>query len=778
MLVSIFKSVFETNTPYHKDILYVLDRIKKGNSKDKVKSIREGTGNKKTLPGVCFNGTFKKRDAASIIDYSGLIILDFDKFNSQNDAVEFKNNLREDSYVFSCWISPSGKGVKVLVKISSNDISGHFNALKNHFNSNNFDDSGKDVCRFCFESYDPELHINLNSDTFNILENDDLPISENNTVLPIVSDSLIIERLQKWFSKYSMTDGQRNTNIVKFAHALRDFGVDKVAALNHLNQYASETFDIKEITNIIEFAYKQSHKFKSKFFEDTQKKSEIKKQFSNGSTKTDIANNLDLPLSTVKAVAAEFINNITDFHSVNDKGKIQIDPYNFQIFLKQNNITRLYPNKESSSVLVKTSGAIIEDILTEQIKDFVLKYLLEKNEVKVFNYMALNTGLFNFSFLNMLNPIECNLKRDTNDSAFLYYQNCALKISKNSIEQIDYLDVDGHVWRNQIINRDYKKVIGTSVFSKFINFISGGNDTDRNSSFKSVIGYLLHSYKTSSNNRAIILLDEGDNENPNGGTGKGLFCAAISKIKNYASIDGKTFNPEKSFSYQTVSTSTQIMAFDDVSKDFDFERLFSLITEGITLEYKNKQAIKLSVQESPKIVISSNYTIRGEGGSHDRRKFEIELKNYFSSNYTPIDEFKHNFFDDWDIDEWLRFDNYMIDCLQYYLNNGLISYNHINLKTRKYKSNVSEYFLNWIETNPITFNERFKLEDLKNTYAKNSGSPIHFVPKTSTFANWVKAWCEHEGYNIERGNGGMGIIGSWWLISNKNTLKDYDDAPF
>ena len=157
-----------------------------------------------------------------------------------------------------------------------------------------------------------------------------------------------------------------------------------------------------------------------------------------------------------------------------------------------------------------------------------------------------------------------------------------------------------------------------------------GEDSERYNSFKSVIGYLLHSFKTSANNKAIIFNDEKISDNPNGGR-KGLFWNALAKMKRVASIDGKTFDFGKSFPYQTVSTDTQILVFDDVRKNFNFESLFSLITEGITLEYKGQDAIKLPVEHSPKLVITTNYTVGGVGGSHERRKFEVEMSGYFGS---------------------------------------------------------------------------------------------------------------------------------------------------
>jgi phage/plasmid-associated DNA primase len=144
-----------------------------------------------------------------------------------------------------------------------------------------------------------------------------------------------------------------------------------------------------------------------------------------------------------------------------------------------------------------------------------------------------------------------------------------------------------------------------------------------------------------------------------------------------------------------VSADTQILTFDDVRKRFDFERLFSIVTEGITLEKKNKDAIKIPFHKSPKIVITTNYAIKGSGNSFARRKWELEFKKYYSKDFTPYHEFGRMLFDDWDEDEWCRFDNYMIECLQLYLSNGLIESESVNLKERKFHAETCKEFADW-----------------------------------------------------------------------------------
>ena len=178
------------------------------------------------------------------------------------------------------------------------------------------------------------------------------------------------------------------------------------------------------------------------------------------------------------------------------------------------------------------------------------------------------------------------------------------------------------------------------------------------------IGYILHKFKDPANPRAVILTDEVISDNPEGGVGKGVFLKGLSKIKNTVTMDGKLFKPNKNFLYQRVTLATQIIALEDVLRDFPFEMMFSTITEGIEVERKNLQPIYIEFEDSPKLIITSNYIIKGQGASHERRRIEIELKQYYKPDFTPRDEFGHNLYDEWSADEWNLFDNFMMWCVQ------------------------------------------------------------------------------------------------------------------
>jgi hypothetical protein len=266
---------------------------------------------------------------------------------------------------------------------------------------------------------------------------------------------------------------------------------------------------------------------------------------------------------------------------------------------------------------------------------------------------------------------------------------------------------------------------------------------------------------------AVILNDEIISDNPEGGTGKGVFKNALGHMKKLVNIDGKSFTFERAFAYQLVSADTQLLCFDDVKKYFDFERLFSVVTEGMTLEKKNKDAITIPFSKSPKIIITTNYAIKGAGNSFARRKWELELHQYYTKEFTPIVEFGKMFFSDWDTEEWLQFDNYMIECLQLFLSKGLMQSKFVNLKVRQLSAETCHDFIEWcgliegsipnrrlVEGEKIYKQELY--EDFVHEYPDYSPRAKYSISRTR-FYKWLNAYgLFKEGFLPEEGRDSIG----------------------
>lgn len=373
-----------------------------------------------------------------------------------------------------------------------------------------------------------------------------------------------------------------------------------------------------------------------------------------------------------------------EFWSKNEKGNYSLNNKRFKDFLESHDFFKNSPNEGSTFDFIQKQGIFLKLIYEKDIKDFVIEWI-EDNQCDegVFNLMTGNLKFFKRDYLSLLKSKPIDVLKDTKDECYLFYKNCIVKVTKDNKEIISYSDVNMAIWRDQVINRDYYPTDHhKSEYRTFIWKIAG-EDKTKYKAFESVIGYLLHSFKTNSNNKAIIFNDEVISDSPNGRSGKGLFWNALKQLRKVQALDGKTFDFNKSFPYQSVSTDCQVLVFDDVRKSFNFENLFSVITEGITIEYKGKDSIKLDVTESPKIIITTNYTIQGDSASFNARKYEVEMSSYFNDKYTPIMEFGHELFNEWSDDEWANFDNYMMECISLYLKEGLLEMPLKNLDYRK-----------------------------------------------------------------------------------------------
>lgn len=98
--------------------------------------------------------------------HSGFIIIDFDDI----DPEDAKSFLALDEYSLLVFTSTSGNGVKVLVRITNPERHrDHFRALKVYYEKQynlTADPTGINESRACFDSYDPEIIINLESKPF------------------------------------------------------------------------------------------------------------------------------------------------------------------------------------------------------------------------------------------------------------------------------------------------------------------------------------------------------------------------------------------------------------------------------------------------------------------------------------------------------------------------------------------------------------------------------------------------------------------------------------
>lgn len=172
--------------PRNSNLYDVIDQIRYGNKglKQKIERLNhlyvtDATPSKKnyetlkaTLPVFMASCIFTgSKSAKALQQHSGNVILDFDHMQ---DAQEFKTQVSNDKYSLAVFTSPSGNGMKVICKVNPipRNPDEHGIAWKTvaaYFEKygkvgEGADNSGKNVNRLCYLSYDPTVYYNPQSE--------------------------------------------------------------------------------------------------------------------------------------------------------------------------------------------------------------------------------------------------------------------------------------------------------------------------------------------------------------------------------------------------------------------------------------------------------------------------------------------------------------------------------------------------------------------------------------------------------------------------------------
>lgn len=256
-MVTIFENIY-SKKPHYISVDQALERVKSGKSLVPVFELR-GTIDKEKrqkmkahLPSVCFSGKFNAdRKDADIIEHSGFIVLDFDDIDH---VEEFKTHMMQNDFIYASWISPSGNGVKALVKIADpTKHREHFQSLQELFPET--DKSGINVSRVCYESSDPNILINTKAKPFTKFK-----VIEKAKEI-IRDDSDTFGKILKWLANKgdAFRTGERNLFIFKLASACCRFGLEEYECEIEINGSIlgnDNTFTASEALRTIKSAYR------------------------------------------------------------------------------------------------------------------------------------------------------------------------------------------------------------------------------------------------------------------------------------------------------------------------------------------------------------------------------------------------------------------------------------------------------------------------------------------------------------------------------------------
>lgn len=782
---------------------------------------------KKSLPAVTWSGTFGKRAVKGLKDYSGLLCIDIDKLPSDEALQALKKKIKNDKYTFLVFTSPSGKGIKVIVKVgdSSADHLKAFFSLESYYLKTynvKIDESGKDVSRLCFLSPDSNFLLEPNSELFKWTEHYPLehvesslkkkpapaesPIKEKPLTKPqekeFTAAGFTLDEVKAFTDKlYTYQAGSRNNYCHMFSLNANRKGIDISETLTYLEAFAQD-MDIKELAATVESAYKHNtaeygkfakkKKESNQFYQSSKQQSEKQKFQAN-----DIAGEVSGKVSKNKVAPLFYFEHEDD--KLKDKQGNPLLRYTLYYtglidFLEHGGYHRL-PMQNGTYEFILYKDNICETIQPLHMKDYVVDWCKTEGKRGVLEMLIKGSErYFNVNKLNTLPYRQLEFVKDTATDAYFFFRNCYVKVTKDAITTHNITDFQKTLWKSSIIDRDFSidafnfDVADDGTFdcnqwpcemAKYIALVSYNpastvkaitteNRVKRFDSICSSIGYMLHGFKNK-NGKAIVAVDHKipeDKTEQNGGSGKSIVGESFRHLKSATIIDGREFREDYPFRFEMVGVDTQIVVMQDCKQTLDFGTFFVPITNDFTYNRRHTGYVTIKYEDSPKWWFDTNFTFKGDGSSFRRRQHIIEFDDYFNDEYTPLDEFKHYLFQDWDAKQWNLFFNFYFYCVQLYLQYGLIAYPESNYEQRKLLVDAPQEFIDFIDAHEtkeiagtdgqkkkatvykIERNREYIKKDLMKLWNDESNSLNMFKSTPHQFTKWVKKYCGTKGLNL------------------------------
>jgi len=734
-----------------------------------------------------------------LIRYTRIIQIDIDGLTSEQ-LEEYRLKLQSDPYILFCYVSISGKGLKAGITNPNPDPNSHKEAFLNaeyYFRETyniELDKSTKDLFRACFISSDPKAFVNYKAIDFDV-------------VRPTEYDNIILEE-EKAFIDYRLKQSPNIATLTKlFSSDPKAFDFDANDKSELIIEKRLNKILLSAVNGTRHNARLKAGRLAGGYISggliSEWRVLEILRDASDAiaDNYTTTGTELNAILDGIKHGKQNPIKSLTEksyakFNSIkfdphtgeviefdnselpfcfwyeDSKSELKINQLDLYGFLRNSGFMEININKLNhlELLLVQCNNNIIKEVDIDYIKRFIkdainkqLPELISDNYSKKDLELILLKGAdvyINSKKLFELDIKQINFVKDTKEVSYDFFRNGFTITSKQGTELKPYTELKNYIWESQIKQFDISiientELINSFVFNKFLQNVCTSKagaelnfDSQRYESLNCCIGYLLHTYKNTANRKAIVLSEASILENPNGQTGKGLIMRGLSKIRKVSTIDGKNFKSDSSFKFQNLTLDTQIVFIDDVQKNFDFEYMFSDITEGLTFEKKNQNSFHFDITDTPNIAISTNYGLQGVGGSHEARKFELELTTYYSKNFTPYNEFGAYFFEDWSNEQWNIFYNLMLSKIQIYFNNNcnIPNYKSATINNKKLLSATCNEFFEF--SNNIKIDTEYNYTELFNSYRDLAGLDDKFNKKQ--FSNYLKTFAELNGLTLKK----------------------------
>lgn len=306
---------------------------------------------------------------------------------------------------------------------------------------------------------------------------------------------------------------------------------------------------------------------------------------------------------------------------------------------------------------------IIRRIEPDDFYNAIKKYIKEDSIelLNAYESFLQNSGKFTIERLERLD--KSLIFRSEKYVSYKFYLNGYLEITKNSCELKPYTDMNGIIWEEDIKQRDFveKTDFKNSLYYSFLtNALDGVDDY-----VKKCIGFYAHEHRDEEG-YMIVTSEKCEDPTLGGGNGKNIFWSLLGLTTKFISIAADVV--ETNVNLLQAWNNENIFVMSDAPKGFNFGFFKDWVTGGGIVKKLYKDQGKVNIEDMPKFGASTNYSVVTDDGGSDRRTRLLEFTDFYKIHGGVKKYHEGKMFPkDWEENDYIDFDNVIIDCIQTYL---------------------------------------------------------------------------------------------------------------
>lgn len=496
---------------------------------------------------------------------------------------------------------------------------------------------------------------------------------------------------------------------------------------------------------------------------------------------------------------------------VNNGKLLQFLHYNGFYVYKIPQLDKKIKRSIEEKIFIRIEKNVIKKISGSDVQAFVIQFLKKLFVAVSVQEIFYKSVFFNDNnSIKSLPEAEINTQKTSNKSQMYFYENTILNVTPDAVEQILYNKNEVQVWEKSRINRSFKKLPATTTItnsddgtfdiaildnpSNYLKLLINTSrfywlkDSDQlqqdqqpfNISSKKLtdaekthqkqelinkmycLGYLLHEQKIKQKAFIVIGTDHaiGKHARDNkGGTGKSAIISGLASLTvSYMERNGRELNKDtERFKYTDVDEELRLLHFDEMDYYFDVNKFFADVTADVTCNWKGGKMVYVPFKYFTKLAITMNSVPKDISESAQRRSLNFECSNYyhiknddFQFSRQISDDFNNTTLwgDDYSAENWNKDDNFLIECLQFYLSNdkkpnvdgaSLVRRSQLQMMHPTCLEFLTQFWKDYNTINPET--ERYEAREIDG---------LQFTG-TRSGETWINVSKIHELYSIDNG---------------------------